>query len=160
MNTERIRFDTIREVLVATLVRYENATKLSIHHTCSYGKEVNDIGCAIGCHLSAKDGALLDTYGLSIRTINRYADAKAILDATFGPGISRSDLEILQRMHDTAADVDQFRERLRHWLETGEVDWKFRTYQPVPEDQVDQDAPNIPTNWDDETPYDEDEIPY
>lgn len=115
-----------KQLLEETLAKYEQATALNRIEgndsripgkpVCFYAA-IKDgaVGCAIGCHLDLGDAEGLDEYNDGPTGIQfvarRFPD---IINATFDVGaIGLGNMQTLQRTHDGAANLDNFRNQLR-----------------------------------------------
>ena len=133
-----IKFQTMRELVIATLTRFEKAKGLACRdQQVQYDHSTNGVGCAISCHLSARNAKGLDTIGQHLGThcISRLAGspfAGHLLGGIFDD-IDIRDLEWLQVAHDGACDLNDFRRTLYAYLGspdadlTGHVPMNFET---------------------------------
>lgn len=111
--------NTYRELLEATLAKYEGAALLAkrANGYCIYGHEINGVGCAIGCHLPASVASNMDELGGPIWNFVEYDRYSPLAEYFNLDKIDTHDLMQLQAMHDEAQNVDDFRARLRRALE-------------------------------------------
>lgn len=115
-----------KQLLEETLAKFEKATMLNrfgVNDELPEGKTLclyapiakGAIGCAIGCHLQLKDAVWIDTGATGatgIRSI--YYPYQNIFDKIFDvEAIGVENMLLLQEMHDTAFDLDDFRISLR-----------------------------------------------
>lgn len=110
------------EVLKEVAKRYEHATALAqdAHRRCTYAHTIpGSVGCAIGC-LFAPDIALLlesrsaaNKIGAEIRTLYMDGAAKYHIDQVLDvQQVNMVNLTMLQRMHDGAINLTDFRRQL------------------------------------------------
>jgi hypothetical protein len=144
------RFSSLRKLAEATLEKYEKADSLAKYATenrtgCFYSHKVNQVGCAIGCHFTPDEADKLDDIGGSVWSIYHQTEGggKEILERRFlirpaprygatetfnligvqddPAGISIEELRYFQIMHDRSEDVQDYRNRLRFFLKTGNI---------------------------------------
>lgn len=112
-----------KQLLEETLAKFEKATMLNrlgqrshVASLCLYAPIARGaVGCAIGCHLQLEDAEEIDALAseaTGIRSV--YYPNQNIFDKIFDvEAIGIENMLLLQEMHDTAFDLDDFRIALR-----------------------------------------------
>lgn len=124
-------YTDFRQLVEATLEKFEGADKLSkagkFDLDCRYDHGANGIGCAIGCHLSAEKALEIEEYfsnepiDFVVDTYKYHGIGKAYIAEVFDlDRITLDDLTRLQQAHDDSANANDFRFKLKNYLDTGE----------------------------------------
>lgn len=123
-------FNTLKELVEATLKIYENVDSLSKqkgYSTCQYAHDTNGVGCALGCHIDAHTAWQWDQEGLTIfrlTTDPQFAHMRKPLGLVINlDTITPIQLQKLQAAHDDSDTVEEFRGKLRGYLMTGSESW-------------------------------------
>jgi hypothetical protein len=113
-------YHTFRELVVATREKF--AAVGGEYNTCRYRPAPfgNGIGCAIGCHFTPEQQAILDaSHEVSYCAIDSimYSSPirRAVIREVMGPEITTQQLLLLQTWHDSGRDKP-FLPKLDQWL--------------------------------------------
>lgn len=115
-------FSSELELLEAIRSKFSGATSLSRTESgyCYYSRQLNGIGCAIGCLLPESICNDLDRHNVSVDTAMSMDKFRGLLLSYFPDGVIEVDLlRRLQCYHDLADDVEEFVHRLDAMIASG-----------------------------------------